>query len=275
MLFDYKEDLIFTKANADSKGIDPTFIEERRKSVEYGDYEISIIKALYRFQFLNLFNINRYMKWQFPDRKDNYEINVSKLYDDGVLNAYVGENVIEDSGMVLKVYTLSKGAYEYMIKRHTKTYSYNSVSKSTTPEILEKLSVNQYHISFIANNSVKYEMPYYQKEFREMGSVVIPSYIKYRGRTYIGIPLYRNDVAEFMNKIIKVVTALDDETRPVIVLTASSSKEALDTCQLLQSIKDFPFTCYCIDMESKELNVRKCLKKVKFIDGKAQIMKLS
>ena len=83
-LFEYipGKELIKTKSNADC----PTDKEEINKKFltrEYMMIEYETIKALYEYQFLNLYNLNRYLNLVLPEdfefRKPSYQKNIEIL----------------------------------------------------------------------------------------------------------------------------------------------------------------------------------------------------
>ena len=149
-LFEYipGKELKKTLANADC----PTTKEEIDKkflSREYMMIEYESIKALYEFQFLNLYNLNRYLNLVLPEdfefRKVSYQKNIELLYNQGVLDCYRNEDG-------LKAYCLSESAYRYFSEQkqtYRKAYFYRQQDSLTTQDILKKLSVNQYHISVL------------------------------------------------------------------------------------------------------------------------------
>lgn len=240
----------------------PTLIEVAKlfETKEYLETEKAIIEALYKYQFLNMLNLEKYIKYS-TKRQTPIDKNVEKMVKQGVID-YYAYNLNDIKGPALKLYTLSRAAYDY-ISESTSDKHYFFEHELTTEDILKTASVNQYHIGIITNNSVLNEKVNYRVTYREIGSVTIPSLITLKNKlNLIAIPMFRDveDLGDYLNKLLKIAGYIeenyDDYRNYLFVYIASDNKSAIDGLNLLKNIKELksiPF-CYTIDYTTKSGN---------------------
>ena len=159
--------------------------------------EIDILRALYTFRYLNIYNLNRYLKTVLPDyiTKTDFSYNVKRLYELGYLYKhtfyYKGDDEVYSDHAeqhVLVAYSLSKEAYHFVAVSNScyKTYSFKNPEEETdnatlTSRILEHLSLAQWHISVISNDKAGYKVDYQAFMLKKSGRGIYatyPSFIK-------------------------------------------------------------------------------------------------
>ena len=178
-------------------------IEQLRDSLDSGKYssiELNILKALYIYEYLNIFNITRYMKHILPDyiKKTDFTYNVKRLYKDGYLCIF---EYPDTKGF--RAYGLTKPAYKYIasLGKTYKTHNYVDTSilrnvdleigsgvsegntvyekqclreEQLTDYILERLSISQFHIGAVCSGRV-FGTKYMYKRVYSDYYVTIPS----------------------------------------------------------------------------------------------------
>lgn len=252
------------RANADARELDILDIEQKFEKKEYGVFEYCIFKALSKYQILNRFNLNAILQSMLPDGKPDYIVNVKKLYSDGCL--------LKLQNKEHTFYTLSHCAYRYMQQKGGVSYSFRVFHQLDTEQMLAIACVGQYHISVITKNNVKKEEYYKTHTYRRVGVVTIPSVIEYRGYSLIAVPIGKEDITVFFQKFFRMVGYLENIKRPLFVLLASSSKEAIDTIRLLNNIPESPMSVFLLDIDTGVYNPLESLKMIHFDeDGIAQI----
>ncbi len=169
------------------------FINSKRFSI----IEIDILKALYTFRYLNIYNLNRYLKELLPGyiSKEDFSYNVKRLYENGFLYKHTffyngDDEVYSDHAEkhILVAYSLSKAAYHFVALSNScyKTYSFKDPleekdNSSLTSKILEHLSLSQWHISVITNKNTGYKIDYSAFMLKKSGRGIyatLPSFIK-------------------------------------------------------------------------------------------------
>lgn len=257
-------ELKLLRANADAQELEIDEIVYKFEQKEYGVFEYCILKALAKYQILNRYNMNVILRSMLPDGKEDYIVNIKKLYSDGcLLKLQNGEYTF---------YTLSNSAYRYMQKNGGVQYSFRTFHQLKTEQMLEMACVSQYHISVITQNNVLKEDYYRTYTYRGAGVVTIPSMIEYGKYCLIAIPIGKTDIKDFFQRFFRMVGYLENIRRPLFVLLASSSKEAIDTMRLLNNIPESPLAVFLLDIDTSSYNPLDCLKMVHFQDnGAAEI----
>lgn len=257
-------ELHLLRANADGAEIDGEDIEKRFNDKVYGVFEYCILKALSKYQLLNRFNLNTILHSMLPDGKDDYIINVKKLYSDGcLLKLQSAEHTF---------YTLSSGAYRYMQANGGVGYSFRSFHQLDTEQMLSIACVGQYHISAITKNQITRESYYETHTYRGVGVVTLPSIIEYGRYTLVALPIGKENIKDFLQRFFRTVGYLEYTKKPLFVLLASSSKEAIDTMRLLNNIPESPLAVFLLDIDTGAYNPLESMKMVRFSEnGAAEI----
>lgn len=253
------EELQLLRSNADAADIDEADIEYRFKEKEYGAFEYGILKALSKYQLLNRFNLNSILQSMLPGGKEDYIINVKKLYTDGCL--------LKLQSREHTFYTLSEGAYRYMQVNGGVKYSFRSFHQLNTEQMLAVACAGQYHISVITKNQVVSESFYETHTYRGVGVVTLPSVIEYGRYTLIALPVGKENIKDFLQRFFRTVGYLEYTKRPLFVLLSSSSKEAIDMMRLLDNIPQSPLAVFLLDIDTGAYNPLEGMRMVHFTEG--------
>lgn len=266
--YDNEHELVLTQANKDCT-ISKEDIEKLFTSNEYMQHEYDCMRVLYQYQFLNLYNFNRATRLLSTQPKKSYQNNIENMYFQGVLDCYR----YKEGDSSLKAYSLSRAAYQYMAeskKQLRKTYFYHHQEDITTAEILEKLSVNQWHICVCEGYREKIvkEYAHLKVSYRDHGAVTIPSIVQIktiapRGKkllTIVTLPLHKDEtcIGDFLGKLLRLTGYLSENStrfpNPIFLCCAESTKEATDTLNLIRGVPELADLTigYVLDISTKE-----------------------
>lgn len=150
-----------------------------RENVTIGAYSIvdlEIIKALFRFKWLNKKNIERYLNGtdiiHSQMKKPNYDSNIKRLRQDGVIATFSRAPVFAGEEHRVVVYRLSEGAYDYAnaFCGIPKTYNKDPENMTIdTAKAMETLSLNQWYISMLING--EYQKNWYRARFKQKNGI--------------------------------------------------------------------------------------------------------
>lgn len=142
----------------------------------YSIVDLEIIKALFRFKWLNKKNIERYLNGtniiHQQMKKPNYDSNIKRLRQDGVIATFSRAPVFAGEEHRVVVYRLSEGAYDYAnaFCGIPKTYNKDPENMTIdTAKAMETLSLNQWYISMLINED--YQKTWYRARFRQKNGV--------------------------------------------------------------------------------------------------------
>lgn len=152
-------------------------VESRFMLKEFGITELLILKALYKYQWLNYHNLEKYLNVHLKNslQKPKYDSNIKRLLKTGAIVSiqYAKTEAPESDRNRLVIYMLGKGAYSYMRNNYQNlavTYrcdeeSLHYASGLKEADVLERMSLNQWHIEMLSSYSdqVK-EEAYYSKK---------------------------------------------------------------------------------------------------------------
>lgn len=129
---------------------------------EYDATDLLILKALYKYQWLNAFNIEKYLNAKLKNKlqKPTYQSNIKKLVRQGAVEAvrYCDNEHPKANEPELVIYCLPPGSYLYIRNTYSQlpvTYryeerDYNIAENITDSDIMERLSLNQWHIEMLS-----------------------------------------------------------------------------------------------------------------------------
>lgn len=185
------------------------------KVMQYTD--LSIIKQLYKYAFLNRNSLEKVLATSLKPKlqKPKYTSNIDLLYHNGAIIKYEYGNQND----YITFYGLSAGSYDYM-----KTY-YNRVAVTHHPvkdpyeiettypvsRILERLSLNQWHINLLTSyTGAIQEEGYFQKKRYYRTKAYLPSFFRIKGSEEkfsvfsIPYPKDKRDLEQFGRRLLKV-----------------------------------------------------------------------
>lgn len=209
----------------------------------YSIIELEIIKALYKFKWLNKKNIERYINGLniLPQqmKKPNYDSNIKKLRNDGVITTFSRAPMFAGEEHEVIVYRLSEGAYDYAnaFCGIPKTYP-KEIENMTidTAKAMETLSLNQWYISMLT--SINYSKTWYRKKLRyKKGILVIDAAYrlnvdkeKYGDKTMMlyafAMPKKDDGYAKFINHLLAINAFLqspENKYKCSLILTTCES----------------------------------------------------
>ena len=234
-VFEVKEGCHFKLRGMDSE-VTP---EQLFASGEYQETERRILNALFAYRFLNRYNLTRLVG------RGDIKRHLDKMIYQGMVEEYVieGQNGMRiDNSLV--AYQLSKKADQYLLKSQSRGYRRTDVP--TDAEIIKTIRTNQYHIGMVVKNKdrIVSQKVHFTQEYREMGSVCIPSYIMLDNRlTLLALALDENDDGffSFARTLLKLSGYLTEmeHTRFLIVWVAQSTRAVLESMEKFHHMKGF------------------------------------
>lgn len=203
-------------------------LQTLKKKISNGTYsniEILILKILYKYQYLNEYNIRRELHIRLPKKlhKPKFDRNLKDMCKDGTLIRYTLKKDEKNNQII---YTLSKSAHTYVkkiykteIQRYSTPKDYSDIDTSS---ILEKLSLNQWHISVreMIGKNIKEEV-YYQKKKISNREVPLISMFRIKPQNknkknvcVLAIPIYKTEESynNFIKRLINI-NYLKNESR--------------------------------------------------------------
>lgn len=237
---------------------------------EYGIIELLIIKALYKYQVLNRYNLEKVIDLSLENRlkKPKYVSNIKALEKRGFI-CQADYCVDFNDTQRTTLFFLSRGSYEYMRKNYPKkpvTYLPHNEEKiidfGRIAEIMERMSLNQWHINMLCNYSIKDE-GYYGKRRVGLNKVWLRSHMRVRTNkgkylTVIAIPAVKDQeqIEDTLAELAKIgeKTAEIGKEALIIVLLCDSVRKIEKLAELIfQKSKIQPTVLYAVDMNTAEL----------------------
>ncbi len=206
------------------------------KDHTYGKVEYLIMYSLYKYQYLNKYNISVLLDDRLKEKKwKDYSNVLKQLVKDGVL------------------YTVSYGnLYLYCLSEHARNYIHNKqvrkeekiIVNEISAKILEYAALAQWHISLTRDSRCKVS-GFYKNVNIGNQKVMIPSYAEFKiGRHNYRILSYNmpkgtDNVSELLEEIEKAWTSCNQVARrniiTITVLVVSSLLEARSMAKLLKA----------------------------------------
>ena len=196
----------------------------------FGYVELAIIKALYKYAFLNIHSLETVLSVMLQPRlqKPKYAKNIDLLYRKGVIVKYTYKTAASE----LVFYGLMPGAYEY-IRTYYKKYprTHRTVHDPSDveevysiPQILERLSLNQLHINLAVNyrDCIKKEV-YYSRMRYYLTRFFFPSVIQIKAKERLTVfslvcPKDESGMETYLRRLTTLTMALDTNGRDKTLL---------------------------------------------------------
>lgn len=152
---------------------DENVMKEAMERREFGIIELLIVKALYKYMVLNRKNLERAVDIKLDRKlqKPNYITNIRHLREKGILfKMRYGD---EDEANGCEFYSLTAAGYQYMrvyyaglpVTYDVGSHNERNVKRENLPAIMERLSINQWHINLLRNYGDKIcSEAYYSKK---------------------------------------------------------------------------------------------------------------
>jgi len=155
-------------------------IKYKFKKGIYGSHELAVMEVIYKYGYINRFNIERVLRSILPssNSRPNYKNILRQMIEDEVVEKYCYDATF--------LYALTNAGEQYMqSKRYTKTPDINVIDKKQhSARLLEIASMAQYHISIISslnNRMGETEERFYNMCSINNNNIMLPSYINLKG----------------------------------------------------------------------------------------------
>lgn len=229
---------------------------------KYDIRDLLILKTLMKYEFLNIFNLERAVNDSLKGKlkKPSYRHNIDKLLYDGAIvsYSYEGDKHSEQGSAENTIfYGLTPAAHEFLRKKYpTMPVKYKPVKSLTDlcerysiESILEKLSLNQWHINVAISlkQNIK-EEAYYGKRRFHFSSEFFRSYFRIRtsdneSLIVIGIPAGKNEenFARMTEEIVFIDNAIKkvDKVRALVVIICDNIEKSKDCALKIKKALEF------------------------------------
>lgn len=222
-------------------------IEILREKRILSEIDMAIVNLLYRYQYLNYYNIEFYMKnISGLKNKDDYESNLCRLRKHGIVILLASQ----DKSVSMRYYTLSGGAMIYMAALHGKQYfpPKDGIRIPDLSKLLRIVSVNQLLLRI--KNSYKKVHIEINKKFPEESFTVDAVVTILSKHAFIrngnisifihSVRRYNDWEKELIPKLRKYVKCMEklSESSPVFVVLAEDYRHIFRIAELC--FKNFP-----------------------------------
>lgn len=244
-------------------------LKDAFQSKRYAVIEKNILQILVKYEVLNRFNIekllNKLCKLPVRLRKIDYSEYLQTLVEDGFVERFQLDNGNEFMKSTMIVYRASKEVYEYL---NCDGYRSDTEWIADTGSILEKLSLNQWHISIVANYS---EYVKEEKYKVVLGSNILDSYILLRPDTsyfrnsrigFYAVSFSKTDerLDVFLEKVSTLHAYMKQKSKITdicfLIVTCESMQNIEFAYQAIQSYPSFKFlqVLFVLDVNTSRSN---------------------
>lgn len=257
--FEMKEKAYFAMTNYGSRmDLDEGRMEYCFKTGNYGVVERLIIEALYKYKYLNSYNLERLLNLYLKPgmKKKSYTSNIKRLVKDGTICTmdYMSPEP------ALRIYLLSEESYAYIRSEQKAkvTYEYKHMpSKISAPEEIEeimgRMSLNQWHISILCGKQYRAETYFARKRVGQTRQFMKSCFvIRLEGKKEIAavsIPAAKTELSEMLEEI-KLIDGIFSKARKknmYLFICCESQEHIINTQKLLEKRFKFIKPVYTID----------------------------
>ncbi len=226
---------------------------------EYSVIEIEIIKALFKYKWLNKRNLEKHLNHSSNInahmRKPNYDSNLRNLRRDGVIVTFSRAPIFAGEETKIIVYRLSEGAYDYANAYLGIKKTYNKEKENMTIDTataLEILSLNQWYITMLCGG--KYKKTWYRQRFAsKKGPVMVDAAFKldvdknrYGSKTMMlyafALSKKEDGYVKFINHLLNLnayIQSSDNKYKlSLILITCESRKRMTEAYAALKGFKE-------------------------------------
>ena len=266
-----------------------------KKLLKPVDYEI--LRAIYKFKYINKHNVSTYIKNNLSlstaIRESNIENRFSFLTKNGILLRHYfywqNDNILERTP---NIYTISKGGLAFLKKMDRLTLNIDKYLILESPELIfKKLAFNQLAINYISKISAitdyKLEVPLKSLNYKTTFTLYGLFYIDYKEQT---IPLVIEPVRKIINwkhELNNRLTLIKDyivfsttskkgvfDVPPIIILLCEDDTHIKEVHEELLE-KSFPslYVLYTTDIRQMESNLSSSLMSYKKVDDHWELIR--
>lgn len=226
---------------------------------EYSVIELEIIKALFKYKWLNKKNLEKHLN-NTPNinvhmRKPDYESNLRKLRRDGAIVTFSRAPMFAGEETKIIVYRLSEGAYDYANTFLGIRKTYNKEKENLTIDTataLEILSLNQWYITMLTSGN--YKKTWYRQRFAsKKGPVMVDAAFKldvdkmrYGNKTMMlyafALSKKEDGYVKFINHLLNLnayIQSSDNKYKlSLIIVTCESRKRMTEAYAVLKGFRE-------------------------------------